>query len=333
MQAVVYSEYGPPAVLRLEDVAKPNPSDDELLIRVFASSVNRTDCGFLRGKPRFVRLISGLRRPKKAILGCEFAGRIEAVGKHVTAFQIGQRVFGYTGVRFGGLAEYLTIAENGLVALIPTGMSYAEAAPSTEGSHYALNLLRAAGIAAEQKVLVYGATGAIGTAAVQLAKHFGAVVTAVCDTKNRDLVTSLGADRVIDYTTEDFTRAGDDFDIVVDAVGKSSFGRCKSLLKPGGVYLSSDLGTWVQNPILALTTRVFGAKKVMFPIPRDTREDVLFVGNLMETGEFRAVIDRSYPIEDIRQAYDYVESGVKVGNVVITMSDEAPRTDPGVGAE
>jgi NADPH:quinone reductase-like Zn-dependent oxidoreductase len=322
MRAVVYSEYGPPAVLRLEEVAKPSPKSGELLVKVFAATVNRTDCGFLRGKPSLVRLLTGLRRPKQSILGCEFAGRIEAVGDQVSAFEAGQRVFGYTGLGLGGLAEYVTISQTGLVAMIPKGMSYAEAAPSTEGSHYALNLLRAAGIARGQNVMIYGATGAIGTAAVQLARYYGAEVTAVCDTKNVALVKSLGADTVIDYTTEDFTRVDGEFDMVVDAVGKSSFGRCRSLLKPGGVYLSSDLGHLVQNPILALSTRLFGSKRVMFPIPRDTRDDVLFLRDLMETREFRAVIDRSYPIDEIREAYEYVESGAKVGNVVIRVADD-----------
>ncbi|WP_026851150.1 NAD(P)-dependent alcohol dehydrogenase [Glaciibacter superstes] len=323
MRAVVYSKYGPPAVLRLEEVAKPGPKAGELLVAVRAASVNRTDCGFLSGKPRFVRLFIGLTRPKQSILGCEFAGRIEAVGAQVTTFEVGQRVFGYNGVNFGGHAEYLTIPEHGLVALIPAGMSYAEAAPSIEGAHYALNILRAARIARGQNVLIYGATGAIGSAAVQLAKHFGADVTAVCDTKNLALVKSLGADRVIDYTTEDFTRIDDDFDMVVDAVGKSSFRRCKPLLKRGGVYLSSDLGFMLQNPILALTTRLFGSKKVMFPIPRDTRDDVDFLKELMESREFRAVIDREYPLDDIREAYDYVASGVKIGNVVIRVENES----------
>jgi NADPH:quinone reductase-like Zn-dependent oxidoreductase len=322
MRAAVYSEYGPPAVLRLDEVAKPSPEAGDLLVKVFAASVNRTDAGILRGKPRFVRAFSGLVHPRRAILGCEFAGRVEAVGEQVTSFEVGERVFGYTGLKFGGLAEYLTTPALGLVAVIPEGMSYAEAAPSTEGSHYALNLLRAAGIARGKEVLIYGATGAIGTAAVQLARNSGAAVTAVCDTKNLELVRSLGADRVIDYTREDFTAVGDEFDIVLDAVGKSSFGRCKPLLKPGGVYLSSELGFLGQNPILALTTRLFGAKKVMFPIPRDRREDVIYLKNLMEAGAFRAVIDRIYPLEDIRAAYEYVESGAKVGNVVIRVADE-----------
>ncbi|MCU1408565.1 MAG: Alcohol dehydrogenase zinc-binding domain protein [Microbacteriaceae bacterium] len=321
MRAVVYSEYGPPAVLQFEEVAKPSPNDDEVLVKVFAASVNRTDCGFLRGKPPFVRLVIGLGRPKQKILGCEFAGRVEAVGRHVTSLEVGQRVFGYTGVKMGGLAEYLTISEHGMVALVPEGMSYFDAAPSTEGSHYALNLLRAAGVAPGKSVLVYGATGAIGSAAVQLARQYGATVTAVCDTKNLALVASLGADRVIDYTAQDFTTIDDEFDMVVDAVGKSSFGRCKTLLKPGGVYLSSELGFLVQNPILALTTRLFAAKRVMFPIPRDRREDIIFLKDLMDAGAFRAVIDRTYPLDDIREAYDYVESGVKVGNVVIRVAD------------
>lgn len=323
MRAVVYSKYGSPAVLRLEEVAKPRPKADELLVEVLATSVNRTDCGFLSGKPRFVRLFIGLTRPKHAILGCEFAGRIEAVGEQVTTFEVGQRVFGYNGQKFGGHAEYLTIPEHGLVALVPAGMSFAEAAPSVEGAHYALNILRAAHIAHGQKVLIYGATGAIGSAAVQLAKHYGATVTAVCDTKNLALVTSLGADRVVDYTKEDFTKVDDGFDMVVDAVGKSSFRRCEPLLKRGEVYLSSDLGFMYQNPILALTTRLFGSKKVMFPIPRDRKEDVDFLRGLMESGEFRAVIDREYPLDDIREAYDYVESGAKIGNVVIRVAHES----------
>lgn len=321
MRAAIHTQYGPPDVLRVEDVEIPSPRSGELRIRVFAASVNRTDCGFLRGKPAIVRIFSGLTTPKQQTLGNEFAGRIDAVGDGVTEFAVGQDVFGYDGVNFGGQAEYTTIHESGMVARIPAGMTYLEVVPSTEGAHYALNIIRAAGIAAGQNVLIYGATGAIGTAAVQLVKHLGARVTAVCDTTNIDLVASLGADRVIDYTREDFTRLGEQFDVVLDAVGKSSFGRCKALLKPRGRYVSTDLGRGWQNPALALGTALFGRKRVLFPIPKDTKADIIFLKGLMEIGAFRPVIDRTFSLDEIAVAYRYVESGVKVGNVVIRVAD------------
>ena len=319
MRAVVYAKYGPPDVLRLEDVPKPVPKDDELLIRVFATTVNRTDCGFLRARPYLIRLFMGITKPKRTILGNEFAGEIEALGKDVASFAVGQKVFGFDGINLGAHAEYMTTPEKGLVATMPAGMSWEQAAPSTEGAHYALNLIQAAGIAAGQRVLVNGATGAIGSAAVQLVKHLGADVTAVCDTKNIALVESLGADRVIDYTTEDFTRIADVFDVVLDAVGKSSFRRCRSLLKPGGVYLSTDLGFLAQNPILALVTPSLGRSKrtVMFPFPHELKAHIILLKELMETGKFTPVVDRIYPLEQIVEAYDYVEAGMKTGNVVI----------------
>ena len=323
MRAVVYTKYGPPDVLRFEDVAKPIPKDDELLIRVFATTVNRTDCGFLRARPYLVRLFTGVTKPKRTILGNEFAGVIEALGKDVASFAVGQKVFGFDGITLGAHAEYMTTRDKGLVAVMPAGMSYEEAAPSTEGAHYALNLIQAAGITAGQRVLVNGATGAIGSAAVQLLKHFGADVTAVCDTRNIALVESLGADKIIDYTTEDFTRIADVFDVVLDAVGKSSFGRCRSLLKPGGVYLSTDLGFLAQNPILAVITPRLGTgkKTVMFPFPHERKAHVLLLKELMEAGEFTPVVDRVYPLEQIARAYDYVEAGMKTGNVIIRVAE------------
>ena len=328
MRAAVHSKYGSPDVLRIENVAKPTPLQGEVLVKVFAASVNRTDCGFLRGKPAIVRLFSGVTKPKQQTLGNEFAGRVEAVGEGVTLFSVGQDVFGYDGSAFGGHAEYKAIRETGMVSQIPAGMTYLEAVPSTEGAHYALNIIRAAGISAGHNVLVYGATGAIGTAAVQLVKHLGARVTAVCDTKNLALVAALGADHVVDYTRKDFTRLDEKFDAVLDAVGKSSFARCKHLLVSHGVYVSTDLGRWAQNPLLAISTRMFGRKKVLFPIPKDTRDDGIFLRGLMETGAFRPVIDRIFSLDEIVVAYRYVESGVKVGNVVIRVADESqPRED------
>jgi NADPH:quinone reductase-like Zn-dependent oxidoreductase len=253
------------------------------------------------------------------VLGNEFAGEVEAVGRGVTFFQVGDRVFGYNGTRFGAHAEYLAMPEDGSLATMPANVTFEQAAASTEGSHYALSMIRKAKIRSGQDVLVNGATGAIGSAAVQLLKALGAKVTAVCDTEHVELVRGLGADRVIDYTAEDFTKDEQTYDVVLDAVGKSSFGRCKRLLKPGGTYLSSDLGPLSQNPILALITPLLRGKKVLFPIPRDDQEMVRYFKELLESGAFRPLIDRRYPLDQIVEAYTYVETGQKIGNVVISV--------------
>jgi NADPH:quinone reductase-like Zn-dependent oxidoreductase len=238
----------------------------------------------------------------------------------VTAFKPGDRVFGYNDKKFGAHAEYMTCAENGSIAIIPENKSYEEAAAITEGAHYALCNIRAAKITAGQKVLINGASGGIGSAAVQLAKYFGAEVTAVCNTKNIAMIESLGADETIDYTRHDFTQINKKFDVVFDAVGKSSFKRCKALLKNRGIYISTELGYMSQNPFLAIITPLLGGKKVMFPIPAISREDVNFLKEMVETGKFKPVIDRQYPLEQIVDAYKYVESGQKTGNVIITLN-------------
>jgi NADPH:quinone reductase-like Zn-dependent oxidoreductase len=282
--------------------------------------VNRTDCGFRAAKPFNVRFFSGLIRPRVTVLGTEFAGVVEAVGRGVTSFEVGDRVFGYNEGRFGAHAEYLSIPDEGPLATIPANVTYEEAAPSTEGSHYALACITKAKIASGQHVLVNGATGAIGSAAVQILKGLGAVVTAVCDTEHVELVRGLGADRVIDYTAEDFTKDEQTYDVVFDAVGKSSFGRCKRLLKPRGFYLSTDLGPLSQNPILALITPLFGGKKAMMPNPpKYDQELVRHFKEMIESGAFRPVIDRRYPLDRIVEAYVYVETGRKIGNVVISV--------------
>jgi len=319
MKAAVCAEYGSPDILRLKDVPKPTPMEHEVLIKVHAATVNRTDCGFLRGKPSFVRLFSGLFRPKRKILGNEFAGEIETVGEGVKSLSAGDRVFGYSGVNLGAQAEYMIMPEQGMLTTIPANMTYEEAAPITEGAHYALNDIRRANVRSGQSVLIYGASGAIGSAAVQLVKHNGAQVTAVCGTKNVELAKSLGADKVIDYTIEDFTKKGGEFDFVFDAVGKSSFGICKKLLRPGGIYCSTELGHLYQNLFLALESSISGSRKVIFPIPKDRTEDVVYLRDLIEARRFRPVIDRSYPLEQIVEAYKYVETGQKTGNVVITV--------------
>ena len=242
MRAAVRTRYGPPDVVRVVEVEKPAAKDNEVLVRVHATTVNRTDCGLRAAKPFIYRFFLGLRRPRLTVLGNEFAGQVEAVGTGIRSFAVGDRVFGFSGTRFGAHAEYLTMPEDGLLATMPADLSYEEAAPSTEGSIYALSLIRTAKLQRGQGVLVNGATGAIGSAAVQLLRDRGAVVTAVSGAEHMELVRGLGADRVIDYTAEDFTRDERRYDVVMDAVGKSSFGRCRRLLKPGGLYLSTDLG-------------------------------------------------------------------------------------------
>ena len=276
MRAVVHDRYGPPEVLRLEDVERPVPKDDEVLIRIRASTVNRTDCHIRRADPFFWRFFSGLRRPKQRILGSELAGEVAAVGGAVSEFAVGDHVFGVSG-RFGTQAEYVCIQESARIAHMPAGTSFEEAAPACDGGLNALGSLRRAELREGQKILIYGASGAIGTAAVQLARYFDADITAVCNTKNLELVRSLGADRVVDYTQEDFTKNGEIYDIIFDAVGKHSFRRCRRSLKPGGIYVETDLGFMWHVPLLALLTRWVGDKRVTIPIPKYTKRDVIFL--------------------------------------------------------
>jgi NADPH:quinone reductase-like Zn-dependent oxidoreductase len=319
MKAVVYDSYGPPETLRLEDVEQPVPAADEVLISVRATTVTRSDCGVRSGRPFVARFFFGLRRPKRRILGMELAGDVDAVGAAVTEFAVGDRVFGVDGlfgVRGGAHAEVTTRRERSPLAHMPTNMTYEEAAAVCDGVMLALNGLRPANVGRPGvRILVYGASGSIGTAGVQLAKHFGAHVTAVCNTKNVELVRSLGADEVVDYLHEDFTENGHTYDIVFDAVGKHSFRRARRSLNRGGVYVATD--GWL-NLFLALATRGVGRRKVLFPIPpRYTKQDVRFLKGLIEDGEYRAVIDRIYPLEDVVEATRYVETGQKTGNVVL----------------
>jgi NADPH:quinone reductase-like Zn-dependent oxidoreductase len=319
MRAAVRTRYGPPEVVRVREVPTPALGPRDLLVRVHVTSVTRTDCGIRGAKPFFIRGFTGVVRPKHPILGGEFAGVVEAVGAEVASFEIGARVFGFSE-DLGAHAEYLRIAEDGPVASIPSDLSFEQAAPSTEASYYALTIVKAANVRSGQRVLVNGATGAIGSAAVQLLKERGAVVTAVCDTPNIELVRGLGADRVIDRNVTDFTRDEERYIAVVDAVGKSSFGRCKRLLEPGGQYLSSDLGPFWTTPVLALVTRFVGDKRARLPVGPDRDKAVIeYFRGLLESGAFRPVIDRRYPLEDIVEAYRYVETERKVGNVLITV--------------
>lgn len=322
MKAVIHARYGPPEILQLAEVPKPVPKKNEVLIKVYATTVNRTDCGFRSAEYFISRFFSGLFRPKNQILGNEFAGEVIETGKSVTQFRKGDRIFGYNDKTFGAYAQFMVMPENGTLATIPAGLTFVEAAPITEGGHYALCDIRAAQVSAGQQVLVNGATGAIGSAAVQLCCNLGANVTAVCAGKNIELVKSLGAKKVIDFEKEDFTQIAEKFDFIFDAVGKSSFGKCKPLLKTTGIYISTELGKGGQNPILALITPVLGGKKLMFPIPYIKKEDVIFLKDLVERRKFKPVIDRVYPLEYIVEATKYVETGQKTGNVVISVGHD-----------
>jgi NADPH:quinone reductase-like Zn-dependent oxidoreductase len=320
LRAVVHERYGPPEVLRIDEVERPRPKDDEVLVAIRATSVTRADAHLRAGTPLVTRLQSGLRRPKRQILGHELAGEVVEIGAAVTEFQVGDRVFGalpYLALRTGAHADFMAIREAWPLAKIPAGMGYEQVAGVAEGAFYALNAYRPVGLEGKD-VLVYGASGSIGTAGVQLAKHFGANVTAVCNTKNVELVRSLGADEVIDYLQEDFTKNGETYDVVFDAVGKHSFRRCKASLKPGGVYLPTD---GFRNIFLWLFHKRFGDRKVVFELPpRFRKDDVFLLAELLETGRYRPVIDRVYPLEEVVEATRYVETEQKTGNVVLTLS-------------
>ena len=319
MKAIICTKYGSPDDLKLKKIDKPTPKDNEVLIKIHAATVNRTDCAALSGKPFIVRFFTGLFKPKHQILGTEFAGKIEAIGEKVKSFKVGDKVFGFDDAAPGSHAQYKTISENKALAIMPKKLTYHQAAASTEGSFYANNFINKVKFKKRDKFLVNGASGGIGSAVLQLLKYYGANVTAVCNTKNIKLIKSLGADRIIDYTKEDFTKDDQKYSFIFDTVGKSSFGKCKALLKSGGIYISSELGFMAQNIFLALFTPIFRKKKVIFPMPKDCRGSVILIKKLIEKGKYKAVIDKKYPLEQIVEAYKYVETGQKTGNVVITV--------------
>jgi len=321
MLASVYTQYGPPEVLQLKDVPKPIPKNNEVLVKIHATTVNRTETGFRVAEYFAVRIVGGLFKPKKTILGSEFAGRVESIGKDVTLFKPGDPVFGLSAYVFGTHAEYVCVPENKSIAIKPTKMSFEEAAAVCDGLILGINYIRKIDFKNKPKILINGASGSIGSACVQLAHHYGAEITAVCNTKNLSLVKSLGADEVIDYTQQDFTNIGKLYDVVLDAVGKSTFFKCKKILKPGGVYFSTELGPGWQNVFLPLITPLLGSKRVKFPIPTDSKEDILLFKELIEAGKYKAVIDRTYPLKQIMEATRYVETGQKTGNVVIKVQD------------
>ncbi len=316
MKAIVCTKYGPPDVLQLKEVEKPVPKDNEVLIKIHAASVTFAEIAFRKGKPFIVRLFAGLTRPRKPAIGVELAGEIESTGKDVKLFKKGDEVFGYCGS--GAHAEYACMPEDGVLAMKPSNITYEEAAVSCDGLLTALPFLRDKGnIQSGQEVLINGASGSIGSYAVQLAKYYGAEVTGVCSSTNLELVRSLGADKVIDYTKEDFTKTGQTYDIIFDVVAKSSFSRCKDSLKQNGVYL-------ITMPTLSGLLPNIGSKKAIFHAagirkPSEKTKDLIFLKGLFEAGKIRSIIDRSYPLEQVAEAHRYVEKGHKKGNVVITV--------------
>ena len=325
MRAAVSARYGSPDVIEIREVAKPLPKADDVLVEVHASTVSRTDCGYLRAHPALMRLFTGLLRPRRTILGMDFAGVVEAVGANVRSFRPGERVFGMVMWREPGAhAEYVCVSETSYIARMPAGVTF-EQAVIGEGAFYAYCSLKQVGLKGGQRILVYGASGAIGVAAVQLARALGAEVTAVVDTRHVDLARSLGAARVIDYTAEDFTRIGETFDCVLDAVGKASYPRCRRLLNPSGVFAATDAGPGGLTLLLAMWSFITRSKRVQTVFPRRFERFVDYLRECIEAGEIRAVIDRRYPLEAIADAYRYVERGQKTGIVVVNVR---PASDP-----
>lgn len=323
MKAIEFIKYGPPEVLHLKDVAKPVPKDNEILLRIHATTVTATECTFRKGKPFVSRLFTGLTRPKIKRLGEELAGEIESAGKDVKLFKKGDKVFGTAGPEFGANSEYLCLPENGVISMKPANMTYEEAASSVDGFLTALPFLRDTGkIKKGQKVLIFGASGSVGAAAVQVAKHFETEVTGVCSSANIELVRTLGADNVVDYTKDDFTKNNQTYDIIFDAVGKTSFSKCKKNLEKNGVFLEAGIGFGIIP--LVLWTSIFGKKRAKIAAtglrkPEERTKDLVFLRKLIESGKIKPVIDRIFPLEQIVEAHRDVDKGHKKGNVVITV--------------
>ena len=318
MRAVAYERYGPPEVQRLVEVDRPKPADDELLVRVHATSVTRTDAGLRSAEIFISRFVTGVTRPREHILGMEFSGTVEEIGAAVSEFAPGDEVFGI--VPAGAHAEFLTVRERGAVAPKPPNLSWVEAAGVCDGVSLALPCLEAAGLQAGQEILIFGASGSVGTAGVQLAREMGATVTAVCSTPNVELVASLAPDEVIDYTREDFTTRRARYDVIFDAVGEHSFRRSRAALKSKGTYVDTDLGYLFHLPLLVLATRLTGGQRAKIGLARFRKDDVRYLRGLLEAGAYRPVIDRTYPLDEVVEATRYVETGRKVGNVVLTVA-------------
>ena len=321
MKASIRRKYGSPNQIKIESIDKPIPKDNEVLIKVYATTVNRTDCANLTAKPFIMRFVLGLFKPRKTILGTDFAGELISIGKNVKSFSIGDKVFGFNDTGSESQAEYVTTTVENLF-LIPEKIDYKQAAASLEGASYAYTFIHKVNIQSGQNILINGATGGIGSALLQFVRQYDVNITATCNTNNIQLIESLGADNIYDYTKKDFTKENDKYDFIFDAVGKSTFGKCLSLLKEKGVYISSELGPYSQNIFYPLLTLVL-SKKVIFPTPYSTEKTIPYICNLLEKGKFNPVIDREYALEDISKAYEYVIKGQKIGNVLIKIEESA----------
>jgi NADPH:quinone reductase-like Zn-dependent oxidoreductase len=323
MKAMICTKYGPPEVLQLQEVEKPIPANNEVLIKVHAATATTASVIGRIGKPYFVRLFFGFAKPRKTILGQELAGEIEAIGSDVKSFKVGEKVFGLTGIELGAYAQYKSMDENSALTSMPRNATFDKAAAIVEGGLTALNFLKhKADIQKGQHIAIYGASGSVGTASIQVAKAFGATVTAICSRANFDLVKSLGADFVIDYQQDDFTENGSTYDIIFDTMGKLSFSSCKNSLTPTGIYLdAASVGTIFPM----LWTSLFGGRRAILATTYTRSAEANFADletlkRLFEQGSFRAVIDKQYPLDELATAYRYVETGRKKGNVVITVS-------------
>jgi len=321
MKASIRRKYGSPNQIKIESIDKPIPKDNEVLIKVNATTVNRTDCANLTAKPFIMRFVLGLFKPRKTILGTDFAGKVESTGENVKSFSTGDKVFGFIDTGAQSQATYIiTKVEN--LFLIPEKIDYKQAAASLEGASYAYTFIQKTNIKSGQDILINGATGGIGSALLQFVRQYDVNITATCNTNNIQLIKSLGADNIYDYTKKDFTKENDKYDFIFDAVGKSTFGKCLTLLKEKGIYISTELGPYSQNIFYSLLTLVL-SKKVIFPTPYSTEKTIPYICNLLENGKFNPVIDREYAFEDISKAYEYVIKGQKIGNVLIKIEESA----------
>lgn len=322
MKASVRHSYGPAESIQIEEIPLPEPKAEELRVRVMATTVNRTDIGVLTGMPLLMRAFAGFPKPTLPVTGTDFAGIVDKVGEGVSGFKVGDRVWGFSDNGAGTHAEFVCYSSKKPLLPIPDGIDFATIVACAEAAHYAYNFINKVKLEPGNHVLVNGGTGAIGSAAIQLLKSRGIQVTAVCHEINVEKVKALGADRVIALEKEDFTKEKIEYECVFDAVGKSRFSLCKPVLKPGGIYISSELGPNWENLTLALTTPIFGGKKVVFPLPIDILDSMKVIQDLLLRGKFKPLIDRSYPLDQVREAFAYVRSGQKIGNVILDLSEK-----------
>lgn len=319
MKVSIRTKYGPPEVIKLTTTSNiPFPQQDEILVKVKATTVNRSDCGVLTGKPWAIRLFTGLFEPRLKVTGTDFSGVVVSKGDDVDKFNIGDDVYGFFDQGIGSHASYFCVSTKKAILKKPANITYEQAAASLEGAHYAFYFLDKVVLKKGDKVLLNGGTGSIGNAALQFLKYRGIHVTVTCETDYVPVLESMGADKVIDYTTEDFTNLNNQFDFIFDAVGKSTFGKCKPIMKPNAIYVSSELGPYWQNPLLAFVAPFMKGKKVKFPLPFSIHRSMAFINELIEKDKFMPLIDKRYPFSEIKSAFDYVRSGKKKGNVILT---------------